>query len=81
MIFNVTMTGRVGLDQGLGSTTYDECSKTLPCDETQPHTWHSNDDDGDDDGVDDDGNGDDDGDDDDGNGDDNGDDDEQNASL
>ena len=21
------------------STTYNECSKTLPCDETQPHTW------------------------------------------
>ena len=31
---NATMT----LDKGW-STTYDECIKTLPCDETQPHTW------------------------------------------
>ena len=25
-------------EEGWSSTTYDECSKTLPCDETQPHT-------------------------------------------
>ena len=34
---NATMT--LDEEEGWSSTTYDECSKTLPCDETQPHTW------------------------------------------